>query len=1068
MVPVETAADFVRVITTLGSDNALALGAINGHVEARIVTARMLAKLKVRTTPDGLPIVARSRPHIDYQVGPAWMLCDFDRKGMPVTVAAVIADRGGMWPSLLSVVPGLAQAARVTRASTSAGLRRTDTGDSLPHSGGEHHYILAADGTDIDRALKTLQDLCWLHGFGWYLIGASGQMLDRSIVDSSVRFGERLCFEGAPAVVPPLAQDATARAPVAHEGCMIGTRIVIPTLTEYEQARVQEAKQRARLELEPRAAEVRTAADRRVAEDICNRTGMPKVAAMRIVAARHNFVLLPHIMLDFDHSESASVGDVLADPNAFIGETLADPLEGAGYGRGKAVVLRSKTEPQRIVINSFAHGHTFYRLCHDARTVGAALDKAEPQHVVDVLCDMVGQAEIEADEIVGLIAAAAAKAKIGVRPIQARLKAERARLAAARRQAQHEQQVARDSRLTQPLPPSDGARTPVIKVVDEALAGDPSEEPPMRDATGNIIEVRTIAPWGLHLLTATGSNANTTADGDQVPPAPPEPVIVRLTAVGVGVLIERYVRFETEGTQTSPPYEAALQRPFIDALMDMTASESSMPVARAINTAPLVAMNGNIIDGVGLDRQSGLIHRIDPQLRACLPTHPPTEQEVREALRWLLEVWLVDVNADTTGKLLVLMLCLSMIERVLLKERPAWFVTAGHRGGGKTTLVLMLTMAVFGRLAAAAAWSDKEEERRKALFSYLRQGVAVLVWDNIARGAQISSPAIEKALTSPEVSDRVLQESRSETASAATVQIFNGNNIGPKGDMTSRSFRITINVDRPDPENRSFVHPDPLAWTAQNRPQILRCLYTILIYGCQNRPAGQVQKTRFKEWWSLCGWPVELAASLIGETIDCIALTKAGDSRDDEAGAASIMLSTLKAEFGNEAFTARDIIAILDAGASSPGMLVDAAKRESADQLLDAFGQLLGRRLDRPTAGTIGKILNNRLVDRPTFIDDPDVAVALKASWEKHTSRYRVQLLPADSQNHATAKPAPAEPISPISPISLKPPDEKAVGGDRGDGGDSYCWSALREHEFSRDDGQSSPSSTDGEMDGEL
>jgi hypothetical protein len=48
------------------------------------------------------------------------------------------------------------------------------------------------------------------------------------------------------------------------------------------------------------------------------------------------------------------------------------------------------------------------------------------------------------------------------------------------------------------------------------------------------------------------------------------------------VLIERYVRFEAEGTRGSPPYEAALQRPFIDALMDMSAAESSMPVARAI------------------------------------------------------------------------------------------------------------------------------------------------------------------------------------------------------------------------------------------------------------------------------------------------------------------------------------------------------------------------------------------------------------------------------------------------------------------------------------------------------
>jgi hypothetical protein len=84
-----------------------------------------------------------------------------------------------------------------------------------------------------------------------------------------------------------------------------------------------------------------------------------------------------------------------------------------------------------------------------------------------------------------------------------------------------------------------------------------------------------------------------------------------------------------------------------------------------------------------------------------------------EATRRWLERRLVDVNADMTSKLLALMLCLSMIERVLLKERPAWFATAGHRGGGKTTLVVMLTMEIFGRLAAAAAWSDNEAERRR-------------------------------------------------------------------------------------------------------------------------------------------------------------------------------------------------------------------------------------------------------------------------------------------------------------------------------------------------------------------
>jgi hypothetical protein len=1013
VVPTALAADLARIITAMRCENALALGCINGYAKAHVVTVGKLARLRVPTTSEGLPIIARTRDYIDYQDGPAWMLADFDKKGMPAAVAAAIGNAGGMWQALLSVVPALAQAARVTRASTSAGLARTDTGEALPGSGGEHHYILVADGSEIDRALTTLHDLCWLHGLGWYLIGSSGQLLDRSIIDCSVRFGERLCFEGPPEVLPPLVQDTAARTPVAHEGRAIETRVVIPSLTDYQLARVKEAKQRARLELGPRTAEIRAEADRRQAEAIANRTGVPFLAAMRTVAARHNGVLLPNIILDFDHLGLVSVEDVLAAPDCFIGETLADPLEGADYGRGKAMVLRSNPDLRQIFISSFAHGRAFYRLRHDARTTHAAISAADPKHVVALLCAIVGQAEIEADELVELVATAAAKSKIGIRAINARLKADRDRRRAAEHKATHDQSVAGDCRLTYPLPPPDGERTPIVRLVDETLAADASEEPPMRIAVGDIVEVRTVEPWGLHLLSSTGCNAAPSADGGYKGSAgdaeglraPPEPVIARLSPVAVELLIERYIRFEIEPTECKPGYAAALQRPFIDALMDLTAAESTMPVGRAISTAPLVAMNGKIIAGFGLDRCTGLIHRIEPQLYACLPAETPTEDDVREALRWLLDEWLVDVNADITGKLLVLMLCLSMVERVLLRARPAWFVTAGHRGGGKTTLVHMVTMAIFGRMAAAAAWSDNEEERRKALFSYLRQGVATLCWDNIPRGAQITSAAIEKALTSLEISDRVLGESEFETAPGGTVQIFTGDNIAAKGDMCSRSFRIVINVDRPDPENRDFVHPDPIEWTMQHRPQILRRLYTIMIYGCQNRPAGQVAKTRFKDWWSLCGWPVELAASLIGEIIDCIALLKASETDEDETSAASAMLSALKAQWGRSSFAAKDIIRIIEAGVPSLGIHADPFAKEKADRLMDAFGELLGRRLDRPTPGTIGKLLKNRLVDRPTFIDDSNVVATLKKFSEGHTNRYFVQILDIDSVNGTATSP---------------------------------------------------------------
>ena len=325
----------------------------------------------------------------------------------------------------------------------------------------------------------------------------------------------------------------------------------------------------------------------------------------------------------------------------------------------------------------------------------------------------------------------------------------------------------------------------------------------------------------------------------------------------------------------------------------MQFSPSNLPIARLINTAPLVSMSGNVIDGAGLDRETGLVHRIDPLLRACVPSGTPSDEEVRAAMRFLMDEWLVDVALDASGKSVAIMLALTLIERGLLPERPAFFITAGLRGGGKTTLANMVTLAVLGRRTSAANWSDNLEERRKALFSHLRQGVACIAWDNIHRGWSISCPYIEAALTAPEISDRILGVSNVETVPSTTVQLFTGNNILPRGDLASRSLILNLTVDRPDPENRTFVHSDPLGWTQENRPKIMRALYTLLIAGALNRPKGQIAKTRFKTWWKLVGWPVEYAANLLGLKVDCTELMRAGEVDDEETTGASAALSVL-------------------------------------------------------------------------------------------------------------------------------------------------------------------------------
>ena len=94
-----------------------------------------------------------------------------------------------------------------------------------------HVFLHVQDGADIERFLRTLHDRCWLAGFGWHMVGAGGQLLDRSLVDRMVAAPERLVFEGAPVLDPPLVQDQKCRRPKVVEGEIIATMDVCPPLT---------------------------------------------------------------------------------------------------------------------------------------------------------------------------------------------------------------------------------------------------------------------------------------------------------------------------------------------------------------------------------------------------------------------------------------------------------------------------------------------------------------------------------------------------------------------------------------------------------------------------------------------------------------------------------------------------------------------------------------------------------------------------------------------------------------------------------------------------------------------
>jgi hypothetical protein len=318
----------------------------------------------------------------------------------------------------------------------------------------------------------------------------------------------------------------------------------------------------------------------------------------------------------------------------------------------------------------------------------------------------------------------------------------------------------------------------------------------------------------------------------------------------------------------------------------MQRDDDVLPPLVAVATLPIVGARGHMIHADGLDRDRGIVFEVEPELMKVIPPRQTCdERAVGEAMRFLMDEWLADVAADHAGKCSLVALAATIIERSLIDDRPAWFVTAGQRGSGKTTALNMIIRAVTGTPGAASAWSPNEEERRKALLSYLMTGVPYILWDNINRGTQISCGHIEKACTSAFYADRLLGKSEMVRTAVASVFCFTGNNVAPKGDLASRSLQVRLDVDRIDPENRDFRHPDPTGWTIAHRNEILGALYTILLGNpALDWPRDATFRTRFKMWHRLVGSAVEHAVKCAdGEPLDFGTLFLAQEADEEDA-----------------------------------------------------------------------------------------------------------------------------------------------------------------------------------------
>lgn len=931
-------------LNEMDSKTALALGRITAPIEeeCRVVSKKLLPEIE-----DAAGTITRTLDNFAFSVGPGWALIDHDTKGMPEEVARRLDELGGPEAALKFLIPGFDDAARVARASTSSGLSHAETGEEFPGSGGRHDYLLLEDQQDVSRFLDAVHKHAWRHGLAWILVGAAGQLLERSIVDVSVGSPERLVFEGAPVVRAPLVQDIAKRtARASQASAALDSRKAVPDLTPTEEAEYRRLVNAEHVRLRPEAKKAQK-------EWIVREGAKLGPDGERVVkAAVARRVLSGPWPLVFDNEELdiTSVDAVMAEPAKFDGETLADPIDGIAYGAGKAKLFINLDGT--IVINSFAHGGRPFRLLHSAQSALAAIDKAG-EEAGKIYVKIVLSANLTAGEEDQLLERVRALTGIGKRPLKSDLK--RARAEAARERAEERSENGRttDRRITKHAPLPDEERNPVVNHIEEVLR---AERPPIayQNVIGEVVRVTQQRSGLLHVLTSATAAGGVHAD--MFAPAPTSPLIAVYSPDAIREVIERRIRYIQDGD--GPPRDVTLSEGFIRALLAPRPS-CTLPVLVAVSDVPVVTPNGKVIVAGGFHPESGIFFTCtEEEARTILP-EDLSDEAVRDAYLYLAGELFVDVALSDRAKgMAALVSCLlTIMSHSVLPEKPVFRITAPQRGSGKTTVVNMIVRPITRRSAAAASWSVNEEERRKSFFAVAREGHGILMIDNIPRGTVIRDATIERFATSAEVRDRVLGESRTEAVRSPVV-VLTGNALQMGGDSGSRTLTIELTADRPDPENRNFKHPDILGWCDRNRAAILKAALTVLLGNPTLRNQAAKVETRFKAWFVLVGSAVEHAAELAEMPARMVDLFAQSEGEDDTVGGLVELLGLLRQAFAGGEFTIEGLTTkLLAQNAVDPQAL--------NNQLLDAIHSIGRQPLKAVTVRSVAAVMQRNVANVP-------------------------------------------------------------------------------------------------------
>ncbi|WP_373510377.1 hypothetical protein [Thiocapsa sp.] len=370
----------------------------------------------------------------------------------------------------------------------------------------------------------------------------------------------------------------------------------------------------------------------------------------------------------------------------------------------------------------------------------------------------------------------------------------------------------------------------------------------------------------------------------------------------------------------------------------------------AVVTAPTLRVDGSILSDPGYDAASRLLLLADSPDLPHIP-EKATPAQARAALETLWHPFRLFPLVDEVDRGVVLSALLTACVRASLPTAPGIALDAPTAGTGKTLLGQAIAALSLGYTPPALPpVGNQDDEARKRLFSALRDGHRVLLWDNVRE--PLGNAALDAFLTAPTFTDRILGVSQMATLPNRALFIATGNNLRLVGDTCRRILPARLDARLEKPYAREFAFC-PLETVLSRRFELVTAALTLVrAWITQGRPRhGKGRTASFEKWDDLVRQTVCWVATWDQRFSDPLTATERAFELDPETAKLAALLGAWSAQIGTKPTTTARLIDIAALDANFPG-------DDARTGLLDAITEIAGDH------GTINRRRLGRWIER--------------------------------------------------------------------------------------------------------